>query len=48
VNSRFAHSGQNGSSSRLMYEGRAYFFCTLTCAGEFARTPERFVEQSAR
>jgi YHS domain-containing protein len=28
--------------------GPADFFCTLTCAGEFARTPERFVEQSAR
>jgi YHS domain-containing protein len=36
------------AAGRLMYEGRAYFFCTLTCAGEFARTPERFVEQSAR
>ena len=33
------------AAGRLMHEGRAYFFCTLTCAGEFARTPERFVEQ---
>jgi len=36
------------AAGRLVYEGRTYFFCTLTCAGEFARTPERFVEQSAR
>jgi adenylate cyclase len=28
---------------RLMFEGSAYYFCTLTCAGEFARDPERFV-----
>jgi adenylate cyclase len=28
---------------RLMYDGAAYYFCTLTCAGEFAQTPERFV-----
>jgi adenylate cyclase len=28
---------------RLLYEGTAYFFCTLACAGEFAREPERFV-----
>jgi adenylate cyclase len=28
---------------RLLYEGTAYFFCTLACAGEFARAPERFV-----
>ena len=27
---------------RLMHEGTAYFFCTLTCAGEFARQPERY------
>jgi YHS domain-containing protein len=26
-----------------MHEGTAYFFCTLTCAGEFARQPERYV-----
>jgi len=31
------------AAGRLMYEGTAYFFCTLTCAGEFAREPERFV-----
>jgi YHS domain-containing protein len=25
-----------------MHEGTAYFFCTLACAGEFARQPERY------
>jgi adenylate cyclase len=28
---------------RLLYDGDAYFFCSLACAGEFARQPERFV-----
>jgi adenylate cyclase len=28
---------------RLVYEGTAYFFCTLSCASQFARHPERFV-----
>jgi adenylate cyclase len=27
---------------RLLHGGTAYFFCSLTCAGEFARQPERF------
>ena len=27
---------------QLRYEGAAYFFCSLTCAGAFARNPERF------
>ncbi len=27
---------------RVTYEGKAYFFCSLTCVGEFARQPERF------
>jgi adenylate cyclase len=27
---------------RLLHEGTAYFFCTLACAGEFARDPERY------
>jgi adenylate cyclase len=27
---------------RLLYDGEAYFFCSLACAGEFARQPERF------
>ena len=31
------------ATGRLMHEGTAYFFCTLTCAGEFARHPERYV-----
>jgi adenylate cyclase len=29
---------------RLLHNGTAYFFCSLTCAGEFARQPERFAE----
>jgi adenylate cyclase len=28
---------------RLIFEETAYFFCTLTCAAEFARHPERFL-----
>jgi adenylate cyclase len=31
---------------RLMHEGTAYFFCTLACAGEFARQPERYAVSS--
>ncbi|HEX8083022.1 MAG TPA: adenylate/guanylate cyclase domain-containing protein [Solirubrobacteraceae bacterium] len=31
------------AAGRLVYEDTAYFFCTLACAGEFARRPERFV-----
>jgi adenylate cyclase len=31
------------AAGQLMHEGTAYFFCTLACAGEFAREPERFV-----
>jgi adenylate cyclase len=31
------------SAGRLVYEDITYFFCTLTCAGAFARHPERFV-----
>jgi adenylate cyclase len=27
---------------RLMYEGTAYFFCTLACAGLFAGQPEAY------
>jgi adenylate cyclase len=30
------------AAGRLMYEGAAYFFCSLPCAAEFARQPERF------
>jgi class 3 adenylate cyclase/YHS domain-containing protein len=35
------------SAGRLVYEGTAYFFCTLECAGAFARRPERFARLSA-
>jgi adenylate cyclase len=31
------------AAGRLMHDGTAYFFCTLACAGEFARHPERYV-----
>ena len=27
---------------RLLHGGTAYFFCSLTCAGQFAQEPERF------
>jgi YHS domain-containing protein len=27
----------------LAHAGTAYYFCTLTCAREFAREPEQFV-----
>jgi len=38
------------SAGRLTYENTAYFFCTLACAAEFARRPERFARwrQSGR
>ena len=32
------------SAGRLVYEGTVYFFCSLPCAGHFARHPERFAE----
>jgi len=32
------------STGRLTYEDTTYFFCSLTCAGEFARRPERYLE----
>ena len=31
------------AAGRLMFEGTAYFFCTLACAGAFAARPERYV-----
>jgi YHS domain-containing protein len=31
------------AAGRLQHEGTTYFFCTLACAGEFAREPERFI-----
>ena len=33
------------AAGRLMYDGAAHFFCSLACAGEFARRPEAFVTQ---
>ena len=30
------------AAGRLLLDGSAYFFCSLSCAGEFARQPERF------
>jgi len=31
------------AAGRLVFDDTAYFFCTLACAAEFARHPERFV-----
>jgi YHS domain-containing protein len=31
------------AAGRLMYEGTAYCFCTLACAGVFAQRPETLV-----
>src|SRR3954468_1581195 len=31
------------AAGRLMLDDTAYYFCTLACAGEFTRHPERFV-----
>jgi adenylate cyclase len=30
------------AAGRLVHEGDAYFFCSLSCAGDFAQHPERF------
>lgn len=30
------------AAGRLAYDDTTYFFCTLTCAGAFARDPQRF------
>jgi adenylate cyclase len=30
------------AAGKLLYDDTAYFFCSLACAGEFARHPERF------
>ena len=30
------------AAGRLVYQDTAYFFCTLACAAEFARHPDRF------
>ena len=32
------------AAGRLMLDGTAYFFCSLACAGAFARHPERYVD----
>lgn len=32
------------ADGRLVIDDTVYFFCSLACAGEFARHPERFVE----
>jgi adenylate cyclase len=34
------------AAGRLNYDDTTYFFCTLTCAGAFARHPERFAQRS--
>jgi adenylate cyclase len=34
------------AAGRLSYEGTAYFFCTLACAGDLARMPDRFAQRS--
>jgi adenylate cyclase len=31
------------AAGRLNYNDSTYFFCTLACAGEYARHPERFM-----
>jgi YHS domain-containing protein len=30
------------AAGRLAYEGDAYYFCSLTCAGLFAQQPDRY------
>lgn len=35
------------SAGRLTYEGTVYYFCSLPCAGHFARHPERFAAPAA-
>jgi adenylate cyclase len=32
------------AAGRLVIDDTVYFFCSLACAGEFARAPERFVD----
>jgi adenylate cyclase len=34
------------AAGRLTIDDTAYFFCTIGCAGEFARAPERFIARS--
>jgi adenylate cyclase len=33
------------AAGRLMYGGTAFYFCTLACAGHFARQPEAYAAQ---
>jgi adenylate cyclase len=33
------------AAGRLVYEDTSYFFCSLACASEFARSPERFARE---
>jgi YHS domain-containing protein len=35
------------SAGRLTYEDTAYLFCSLVCAAEFARQPERFAREQS-
>jgi adenylate cyclase len=35
------------AAGRLTLDGTAYFFCTITCAGAFAREPQRFAARAA-
>jgi class 3 adenylate cyclase len=35
--------GASAAVGRLMFNDTAYFFCTLACAAEFARHPDRFI-----
>jgi YHS domain-containing protein len=32
------------AAGRLVVDDTTYFFCSLNCAGAFARRPERFVD----
>ena len=34
------------SAGRLVYEDTTWFFCSLSCAAEFARQPERFAREA--
>ena len=36
------------SAGRLTYEDTACFFCSLACAAEFARQPERFAREQTQ
>ena len=38
------HARQDHRRCAMLRVADAYFFCTLTCAGEFARHPQRFAD----